>query len=195
MAVFYAVVRGPISKGFNMKKAFTLIELLVVVLIIGILAAVALPQYQKAVTKSRFATIKHLTRSIAEAEEIYYLTTGNYTTDIGDLDIDVPATSSTISTGAGIYFFPFGYCILEIAATQDLVYCILSNEKNTDTSLSNRMMSYWIGLRHSKNSPGKRACYAYGNDKNSIQDKVCQTETGAASATYSSNTLRQWFYP
>ena len=59
-----------------MRKAFTLIELLVVVLIIGILAAIALPQYQKAVFKSRLSTVWINIKTIKDCFDIYKLTNG-----------------------------------------------------------------------------------------------------------------------
>ena len=74
------------------KQGFTLIELLVVVLIIGILAAVAVPQYQKAVLKARTTEALALLKTLADAEDVYYLANGETTQELSKLDVDIASS-------------------------------------------------------------------------------------------------------
>ena len=76
------------------NKAFTLVELLVVVLIIGILAAIAVPQYQLAVKKSAAVKIMPLLSSMVKEQDVYYLAHGEYADEANKLDL-YPSCSKT----------------------------------------------------------------------------------------------------
>ena len=148
------------------NQAFTLIELLVVVLIIGILAAIAVPQYQKAVVKSRLSTLKELVSSIKNAEEVYYLANGNYTDKFEDLDITLPGRLDE----DGVYYGDYWYCSLTLTQASCNVTDLLYFVKNF-SNINSR--------------PNVDTCGA--EFYNEAANKICQQETGKTTPAWTGN--------
>ena len=141
------------------KRGFTLIELLVVVLIIGILSAIALPQYQVAVTKTHLATLKNVVTSIKQAQELYYLTTNTYASKFENLDIELPGDSECEEDGTSCTF-SWGKCWF--AGTSAI---------NCTHTIGN--ITFQMYYDHS-NRPQRTVCQAHDN----VTKKVCFNETG-----------------
>ena len=143
---------------------FTLIELLVVVLIIGILAAVALPQYEKAVMKSRYSALMATTNALAEAEEVYYLANGGYTQDLEALGVE--PSGCTLSNDKTTCTYPWGKCTLD--KWNERVACA-----NTQT-LNNAYAIYFPNGPRFHGSHGYRVCFSFAQSQQDKYSHVCK---------------------
>lgn len=157
---------------------FTLIELLVVVLIIGVLAAIAVPQYQVAVMKSRVAQVLPFLAGIKTAQDAYYMANGKYSDRWDELDVTVPAGATVrdcLATGdlhpSQCLDFPSGVSC-EIRSAVDIIYCY-----NNDGMIPK------IGFipTHAKTSEAGKGNFCIVPKTDDVQNKVCKALGGTLS--------------
>jgi prepilin-type N-terminal cleavage/methylation domain-containing protein len=86
----------------NSRKGFTLIELLIVVVIIGILAAIAIPKFANTKEKAYVASMKSDLRNLSTAEESYFADNQTYTTTQSAMNYNTsPSVTVTVSAASG----------------------------------------------------------------------------------------------
>lgn len=136
----------------NSRRGFTLIELLVAVLIIGILAAVAFPQYQHSVERSQAVEGMVKLKTLASALEVYYLQNGHYPAFGETLEVLDMQIQDTVQWSV---YWNHGYLALVHTKPQ---YQLALVPPYGGTSVAGRISCDIIQLDELQNTTGARIC-------------------------------------
>ena len=150
-----------IREEIKTTKGFTLVEILVVVLIIGILAAISVVQYQKSVLKSRFTALMPITKALYEGEELFAMSSGKYTDKLENLDIST--TGGVSGSTANI-----NGSIVTLGVNNRHTYV-----KATRENFDNNLIMFQKGSRY---FPGEIHCEA--KEGKTLANWLCEKELG-----------------
>ena len=135
------------------RAGFSVLELVVVLLIMAIFAAILLPRYQRLLLKSRVGSVASVVASVAEAQEVFYMSHGKYASKREGLTLSVPIDSKQVD--------------LAISEEDKYKFVIASHPQAPE-------VRYVVYQKYSKNFPDNIHCEAKTEDKDAVW--LCEEE-------------------
>ena len=170
-------IKDTLNSIFSSSKGFTLLELLVVVLIIGILAGIALPQYKYSVMKTKYMRMADMARVIKDAQERYYLVNNQYAKQFSDLDIGF-SLENIEDQSTGYELGNIDNITIKLSASQSALYWYKNDKEYMMYSLRLDNANIWQGARAmcaaypESGENGKKICNSFPEAWNCVENVV-----------------------
>jgi len=171
MKILLKTIKDTFNSIFHSSKGFTLLELLVVVVIIGVLASIALPQYRKAKDKAKYATIQPIVKAVGDAMERYYMVHNAYPLRFKDIDVSLEGGTIQDDSGHDKIIFDWGFCYF---GWFNQFVCDLLQEKVGLEYLPNKRLLSCLAMDTNEDSRPYKFCANLPNSRLNKANSTCR---------------------